>query len=77
MTDRPPHECRAQLEDLVTGGNLVLPGPRLAANGLEVERGQRSNCYGNRPTKPISPSAYFFFDIVMARLAPPVEVPFI
>jgi bifunctional non-homologous end joining protein LigD len=36
LIDRPLHERRAQLEDQVAGGNLVLPVRRLAANGLEA-----------------------------------------
>jgi ATP-dependent DNA ligase len=36
LTDRPLHERRTQLEDLVAGGDLVFPVRRLAPNGLEA-----------------------------------------
>jgi bifunctional non-homologous end joining protein LigD len=36
LSARPLRERRAQLEDLVTGGDLVLPVRRLPRNGLEA-----------------------------------------
>ena len=36
LTDWPLHERRARLEELVAGGDLVLPVRRLAPNGLEA-----------------------------------------